>query len=108
MTEKLFIKSNEIMCSYSALIHFVAYKTKFMKCDLSEDRIPMEIRFFTPLQTGPGTRKTSSKQGTLSLSPGVKRPDRRLHHPPLSSPEVKERVQLNLYLPSGTLWPVIE
>ena len=33
--------------------------------------------------------------------PGVRRPGRGVHNPPQSSAEVKERVQLYLYSPSG-------
>jgi hypothetical protein len=40
--------------------------------------------------------------------PGVKRPWRGVDHPPPSSAEVKERVQLYLYSPSGPSWPVLE
>ena len=39
--------------------------------------------------------------------PGVKRPGRRVDHPPSSSAEVKQRVQLYLYSPSVPSWPVI-
>jgi len=39
--------------------------------------------------------------------PGVKRPGRGVDHPPLSSAEVKERVELYLYSPSGHLWRVL-
>ena len=39
----------------------------------------------------------------LSLS-GVKRPGRGLEHQPLCSAEVKERVDLRLYSPSGPSW----
>jgi hypothetical protein len=38
---------------------------------------------------------------------GVKRPSHGVNLPPLSSAEVKERVELYLYSPSGPLWPVI-
>jgi hypothetical protein len=37
----------------------------------------------------------------------VKRPGRGVNHPPQTSAEVKERVELYLYFPSGTLWPVL-
>ena len=36
----------------------------------------------------------------------VKRSGRRVDHPPTSSAEVKERVELYLYSPSWFLWPV--
>jgi hypothetical protein len=42
--------------------------------------------------------------GTGSF-PGVKRPGRGVDHPPQSSAEVKERVELYLYSTSGTSWP---
>ena len=38
---------------------------------------------------------------------GVKRPGRGVDHPPPSSAEVKERVELYLYSPSGPSWPVL-
>jgi len=39
--------------------------------------------------------------------PGVKRPGRGVDHSPLTRAEVKERVQLYLYSPSGPSWPVL-
>jgi len=39
--------------------------------------------------------------------PGVKRPGRGVDHPLPSSAEVKERVKLYLYSPTGRLWPVL-
>jgi len=39
--------------------------------------------------------------------PGVKRPESIVHHPPTTSTEVKERVELYIYFPSGPSWPVI-
>jgi len=47
----------------------------------------------------PGVHPASCKMGTGSL-PGVKRPGRGVDPPP-SSAEVKERVELYLYSPSG-------
>ena len=38
---------------------------------------------------------------------GVKRPGRGVTHPPPSSTEVKEKVELYLYSPSGPSWPVL-
>jgi len=88
-------------------------------------------RFYAPLQTGPGAQLASYTMGT-GLSPGVKRPGRRVSHPPLSSAEVIERVELKsrtrtrlthtlscglyvtdtewyayFYSPSGTSWSVL-
>ena len=39
--------------------------------------------------------------------PGVKPPTRGVDHPRPSSAEVKERVELYLYCPSGPPWPVL-
>ena len=39
--------------------------------------------------------------------PGVKLSRRDVNHPPSSSAEVKERVELYLYSPSGPSWPVL-
>ena len=44
--------------------------------------------------------------GTVSF-PRVKRPGRGLDHPPPSSAEVKERVELYIYSPSEPSWPVL-
>ena len=39
--------------------------------------------------------------------PGVKRPGRGVDHPPPSCAEVKGRIELYLYSPSGPSWPVL-
>jgi hypothetical protein len=39
--------------------------------------------------------------------PGIMRPGRGVDHPPSSSARVKERVELYLYSPSGSSWPVL-
>jgi len=57
-------------------------------------------RFSAPVQTGPGAHPASYTMGTESF-PGVKRPGRGVDHPPPSNAEVKERVELYLYSPSG-------
>jgi hypothetical protein len=45
--------------------------------------------------------------GYRAFFPGVKRPGRGVNHPPLSSAEVKERVELYLYSPSGPSLQII-
>jgi len=57
-------------------------------------------RFSSPIQTGPVTHPASYTMATESF-PGVKRPGRSVDHPLTCSTEVKERVQLYLYSPSG-------
>ena len=63
-------------------------------------------RFSAPVQTGPGAHPASYTMSTGSF-PGVKRPGRVAVHPPPSSAEVKERVQLYHFSPFGPSWPVL-
>ena len=69
----------------------------------------MWAQFFTPVQTGPGAHPASYTKGNRSFSGGggVKLPGHGVNRPPLSSAEVKERVELNLYSSSGPSWPVL-
>jgi len=55
----------------------------------------------------PGVHPASYTMGTGSFS-GVKGPRRGVDHPPPSSAEVKERVELYLCSPFGPSWPVLE
>ena len=63
-------------------------------------------RFSAPVQTGLEAHQVSYTMGTVSF-PGVKRLGRGVDHPPPSSTEIKERVVLYLYSPSGPLCPVL-
>jgi len=56
--------------------------------------------FAAPVQTGPGVHPASYRMSTGSFQ-GVKRPGLGVDLPPLSSAEVKEKVGLYLYSPSG-------
>ena len=46
-------------------------------------------------------------QWVLVSLQGVKRPGLGADHPPPSSAEIKGRIELYLYTPSGLLWPVL-
>ena len=59
-----------------------------------------EARFSAPVQTDPVAHPASYTMGTGSLRE-VKRPGRGVDHTPLSSAEVKERIELYLYSPLG-------
>ena len=63
-------------------------------------------RFSAPVQTGPGAHPASYTRGTGSF-PEVKRPGRGVDHLPPYSAEVKERIELHLYSPSGPSCPVL-
>jgi hypothetical protein len=63
-------------------------------------------RFSAPVETYPEAHIISHTVSTGSF-PGVKRPGRAIDHPPTSSAEVKERVELYLYSSSWPSWTVL-
>jgi len=63
------------------------------------------VRISAPIQTSPGAHPASYTMGSGSFLE-VKWPGRGNDHPPPSSAEVKERVGVYLYSPSGPSWPV--
>ena len=63
-------------------------------------------RFSAPVQTGSESHSASYTMGTGAF-PKAKRPGGGVDHTPPSSAEVKERVELHLYSPSGPSWPVL-
>ena len=67
----------------------------WLRAGRSGNRNPVKARFSAPVQTGTGAHPASCTMGTVSF-PGVKRPGRGVNHPPTSSAEVKERVELYL------------
>ena len=85
---------------------FVGRCSDLLRAGRSGDRIPAEARFSAPLQTGHGAHPASCTMRTAS-SPGVNRPGRGVFHPPPSSAEFEERVELYIYSPSGPSWPVL-
>jgi hypothetical protein len=64
-------------------------------------------RFSAPVQAGPGVHPPFYAMGTGSFL-GLKRAVRGVDDPPTSIPEVKERVELYLYSPSGPSWLFLE
>ena len=59
-----------------------------------------------PGPTGPGAQQVPCTMG-IGLFVGVERPGRGFNHPPPSSAEVKERVEVYLSSSSGPSWPLI-
>jgi len=60
-----------------------------------------------PVQTGPGVNPACCNMRTVSLSPGVKRPELGVNHLAPSTAEVKGRIELFLYSPLGPSWSVL-
>ena len=68
----------------------------------------MGARFYAHFQTSPGTHPVSYTMGTGFLSPGGGGKAVGVWRPPTrNGAEVKERVELYLYSPSGPSWPVL-
>jgi len=65
-----------------------------------------EARFSAPVQAGHEAHPASYTMGTGSFR-GVKWLGSGVEHQTTSSAEVKERVELYLYSPSGPSWPVL-
>jgi hypothetical protein len=84
----------------------IVWCSDLIRAGRSGDRIPVGAKFSAAVQTGPGAYLALCTMSTGSFS-GVKWPGRGVDHPPPSSAEVKERVDLYLYSPSGPSWPVL-
>ena len=74
-----------------------------LRAGRSGDQIAVEARFPSPLQTGPGTHPVFCTMSTGSF-PRVKRPGRGVDHSPSYNADVKERIELCPYSPSGSSW----
>ena len=71
----------------------------------SRGRIPVGARFSPPVQTGPGAYPAHYTMATRSL-PEVKWPRSGTDNPSPLRTEVKERIELHIYSPSGPSWPI--
>ena len=71
------------------------------------NRIPVEDGFFHTRPDRPWGRPSLLYNGNGVSSPGVKRPGRGTDHQTPPRAEVKGRVQLYLYSPSGPSWPLL-
>jgi hypothetical protein len=60
----------------------------------NKKQIPVGSMFSAPILTGPGVQPLSYRVRTGFFFSGVKRPGRGVNHPPLSSDEVKETIEL--------------
>jgi hypothetical protein len=75
--------------------------TDSIRAGRSGGRIPVQARFSVPVQTGPGDYPVSCTMDTGTVSWGAKRTGCGFDYPLQYSAEVKTRVELYLYSPSG-------
>ena len=71
------------------------------------DRIPVENRFSARVPPRYGAHPTSCTMGTCFRSPETERRGRGFDYPPAYNSEVKERVQVYMFRPSGPSWLLI-
>ena len=90
---------------YHGLGQFSQY-SDLLRAGWSGDWILVGARSSAHIKTSPGDHPASYTMGTRSLL-GVKQPGHGVDHPPASSSEVKERVELYLYSPFRSSWPVL-
>ena len=64
-----------------------------LRAGRSEDRIPVRFNLSAPVKTRPEAHLASYKMSAVS-SPLIKHLGRGVNHPPASSAEVKEKVEL--------------
>ena len=69
--------------------------------------IPVGVKIFLLVQTGPGAYPSLVYNLYWVSFSGVKRPGRGVNHPLQSSAEVKESVELYLFSPLGSSWPFV-
>ena len=94
------------LCGYSVGLDSSVGIATTLRAGRSRDRISVGSRFSAPVQTVAGAYPASYSMGTGSF-PGVEQPKVGVDHPPPSSAEVKERVELYIYSPSGPSWPIL-
>ena len=89
-----------MFCFTPKFIPFLQYNSTRYGLDVQGIEPRLGARFSAPKQTGPGGQSAYCTIATGSF-PVVKQSVRGVDHPPPSSVEVKERVQLYIYCPLG-------
>ena len=106
LPKKLGFNSVYVLCISMPHPGLCSRYSDILRAGRYRDQIPVGARFSAPVQTGPDAHPASYTVGTRSFL-GVKQPGCGIDHPPPSSAEVKERVQLYLCSPSVPSWPVL-
>ena len=96
--------------SNSKALHWPGYCSRYsdsLRAGRFGNRMPVGARLSAPIQTGPGTHPAPCTRGSGSLSgkKGVMKSGLGVVHPFPSSAEIKERLELQLYSPSGSSQP---
>ena len=85
----------------------LGYLQRSRYSDPLRDRILVGARISIPVLTDTVPHPDSCTMSTGSFFPVIKRPGRVVDHPHSSTTEVKERVELYRYSPSGSSWSVV-
>jgi hypothetical protein len=88
------VRQSTISCSVKKGTGIAQSVLRLARAGRSGDRIPRRVRFSAPVQTDPGAHPASCIMDKAVSFAGEKRPERGVDHPPPSSAEVKDRVEL--------------
>jgi hypothetical protein len=102
------------MCQ-TVLISTVCYRaagqlsrySDWLRVRRSGDRIPVRGKIFRTRTDRPWGPPSLLHSGYRVCFPGEKRPGRDVDHPPPSSAEIKESVELHIHSRSGPSWPIL-
>jgi hypothetical protein len=111
-------ESTQILRSYSityetilnTLMFFTCFDKRYdksIRAEPSGDRIPVGGKIFHTRPDRPWGPSSLLYNGHRVSFPGVRWPGRGVNHPPPSSAEDEERVELYLYTSSRSSWPVL-
>ena len=90
MQQHVQMKSTVNSWQRNNLIHKVVGIATRWRNIQSGDRIPVEAKFFAPVQNGPGTHQASYTTGAGSPPRRVKRPGRGVDHPSHLAPRLNK------------------
>jgi hypothetical protein len=108
---EIILQPTRLTCTNNININVrsICWPGQFSRYSYELDGPGIESRWWDyshPSRPALGPTQPPIQWGT-GLSPGVKQSGRGVDHPPSTIVEVKERVELYFYSPSGPLWPVL-